>query len=123
MPTQDQADQATKPMPIPKPFHMTKLQNERDLSCFWLTANDDVLRFVYNLNCILMPASARTPFGRRLSGRVLFAINPRYDAQETWEWLHQLLETEASNVELDDTWENAIQAAQVDSKGFNSTRD
>lgn len=100
-------------LPKPRPFHMTDPHQERGLWCFWLTAEQDVLRFVYNLNCTLLPSGGALPFGRRLSGRVMFAINPRYDHEETWLWLHEVLESESSLVELGDNWETAIREAQI----------
>lgn len=100
-------------LPKPKPFHITEPFHERGLWCFWLSSDDDVLQFVSNLNCILQP-SVGSPFGRRLRGRVLFAINPRYDHEETWLWLHEVLESEATWVELNEEWESAIQEAHTD---------
>lgn len=116
--TKANLDAPASQLPTPLPFHVTEPQLDRGLWCFWLTASDEVLKFVYNLNCILMPSFGGTPFGRRLSGRVMFAINPRYDHQEIWHWLQDILETEAANVELDDTWESAIQEAQLNTNGF-----
>lgn len=102
-------------LPKPKPFHITEPNYERGLWCFWLASDEDVLQFVSNLNCILQP-SFGSPFGRRLRGRVLFAINPRYDHEETWLWLHEILESESARVELNDDWESAIRKAKT-SKG------
>lgn len=103
-------------LPKPRPFHITEPHQERGLWCFWLTAEQDVLRFVYNLNCTLLPSGGALPFGRRLSGRVMFAINPRYDHEETWLWLHEVLESETKQVELNDNWESAIRDAHVNLK-------
>lgn len=52
-------------------------------------------------------------FGRHLRGRVLFALNPRYEHRETWVWITDLLESETKPVALDAEWENAIEAAQT----------
>jgi hypothetical protein len=93
--------------PKPKPFHMTEPFQEREVWCFWLAAEEPVLQFVQNLHCI-MAVSASTPFGRRPPGRVLVTMNPRYDAQEVWLWIYDLLEAETQQIELDDSWEAAI---------------
>lgn len=106
------------PLPKPKPFHITEPHQERGLWCFWLTADEDVLRFVHNLNCILTPPLNNSRFGRRLTGRILFAFNPRYDHEETWLWLHEVLESETLQVELNDNWEDAIRDAHVDPGEF-----
>jgi hypothetical protein len=103
-------------LPKPKSFHITEPAYERGLWCFWLASDDDVLQFVSNLNCILQP-SFGSPFGKRLRGRVLFAINPRYDHEETWLWLHEILESESARVELNEDWESAIHEAHS-SKGI-----
>lgn len=93
--------------PRPKPFHITDPFQDRGLWCFWLTADDEVLQFVNNLPCILSPAMM-TPFQRQLKGRVMFCINPRYEYQEAWSWINDLLDCEAKRVDLDEQWEEAI---------------
>lgn len=103
-------------LPKPRPFHITEPFQERGLWCFWLSSDEDVLQFVSNLNCILQP-SFGSPFSRRLQGRVLFAINPRYDHEETWLWLHEILESESARVELNEDWESAIQEASSKADG------
>ena len=100
-------------LPKPRPYHITEPHQERGLWCFWLTADDDVLRFVHNLNCTITPAHNGSRFGRQLAGRVMFAFNPRYDHEETWLWLHEVLESETISVELAETWEDAIRDAQI----------
>lgn len=103
-------------LPKPKPFHITEPQQEQGLWCFWLSADDTILRYVYNLNCILMPKFGGMPFGRdKLRGRIKFAINPRYDHEETWLWLHDILTSETTIVELGTNWETAIDEAQTSS--------
>ncbi|MEM9955682.1 MAG: hypothetical protein AAFV93_09315 [Chloroflexota bacterium] len=111
------ADKQIPKLPKPKPFHITEPHQERGLWCFWLTADDEVLRFVYNLNCIIVPGFSRSPFGRRKVGRALFAFNPRYNHEETWTWLHEVLETETKQVELNEDWEAAIRDAHISSNG------
>ena len=44
----------------------------------------------------------------------MFAINPRYDHEETWLWITELMESETKLVELNDIWETAINAAHTD---------
>lgn len=97
-------------LPRPKPFHITEPFQERGLWCFWLTADDGILEYISLLPCILQPHYS-SPFQRQLRGRVLFSINPRYDHEETWLWVYELLETETHHVELDEGWEQAISAA------------
>ena len=97
--------------PTPKPFHITEPKFERGLWSFWLTADDDILQYVRHLNCILQPMSSGSFFTRRLTGRVMFAINPRYDHQQAWQWIVDMLQTETSSIELDEKWESAIDDA------------
>lgn len=97
--------------PKPTPFHITEPKFERGLWCFYLTADDDVLSYVRHLHCILQPMSTGSFFSRRLTGRVMFAINPRYDHQETWQWIVDTLGTETSSIELSEKWESAIDDA------------
>jgi hypothetical protein len=114
---QDDTNQPKKlpKLPKPKPFHITEPHQERGLWCFWLTADDEVLHFVSDFHCIIMPTFGRVPFGRKLMGRIMFAFNPRYDHEETWLWLHEVLESETKQVELNDTWEAAIRDAHISS--------
>lgn len=103
-------------LPKPKPFHITEPEEEQGLWCFWLTADDTILEYVYNLNCVLTPKSNNSPFGKdTLHARIRFAINPRYDHEETWLWLHDVLTSETTIVELDTNWEDAIVEAQTSS--------
>lgn len=95
--------------PRPKPFHMSEPAMQNGLWSFWLTADDSVLQFVNNLNCIL--PVAQSPFFRRTSGRVMVSINPRYDHQEAWTWIYSLLEAETQIIDLGETWEEAIELA------------
>jgi len=95
--------------PTPKPYHITEPFQDRGLWCFWLTAEDTTLEYVRHLNCILH--SPANPFQRRIRGRVLFSINPRYDHEEAWLWINELLETESSQIELQEPWEKAITQA------------
>jgi len=103
-------------LPKPHPYHITEPKQERGLWCFWLTADAEILQYISNLNCILQ-VSYGSPFQRRLRGRVLFAINPRYDHETTWLWITELLDSEAVPVELDSSWESAIHDAQTLSSG------
>lgn len=100
--------------PTPKPFHITEPFFDRGLWCFWLTADDEVLEFISHLPCILQPMLS-SPFQRRLRGRVMFSFNPRYDHEEAWLWIHELLDTETNFIELNDSWEEAIRYAYGDS--------
>lgn len=103
------------PLPKPKPFHITKPILNNGLWSFWLTADDEVLAFVQNLRC--MQIAPQNRFGgfqqQHLTGRAYFTINPRYDHNEIWVWLHEVLSTEAQSVELGETWEEAIDAAHA----------
>ncbi|MEL6306609.1 MAG: hypothetical protein AAFQ52_00625, partial [Chloroflexota bacterium] len=71
---------------------------------------------VQNLHCMQINQNNRfgnSRFQPNLSGRAYFTINPRYDHEEIWQWLQEVLNTEAKTVELDDSWENAIEAAHA----------
>jgi hypothetical protein len=96
--------------PKPKAFHMTELFQDRGVWCFWLAAESPVLQFVQHLHCVSSVSSNGGLF-RPPQGRVLVSINPRYDAQEVWVWLNDLLEAEAQEVELSESWEQAIVTA------------
>lgn len=106
-------------IPKPKSYHITDPFQDRGLWCFWLSADDEVLEYISSLNAILQP-SYGSPFQRRLRGRVMFAINPRYDHEETWLWINELLETEATVVELNEDWESAIEEAHTNETGDSS---
>lgn len=97
--------------PKPLPFHMTDPFQDRGMWCFWLTADTPVLQFTSHLNCVLSLSYAAPAFFSKPQGRGLVAINPRYDAQEVWLWIYELLESETHWVELDNSWEDAIQMA------------
>ena len=99
--------------PKPKPFHIDNPFQDRGLWCFFLSADDEVLEFVSSLNCILQPSMGSLFHRRSLRGRVMFAINPRYDHEEVWLWITELLESEAQKVELNTSWEEAIDEAQT----------
>jgi hypothetical protein len=104
--------------PKPKAFHMTELFQDRGIWCFWLAAESPVLQFVQNLHCI-SSMSSNGGFFRPPQGRALVTINPRYDAQEVWAWISDLLEAEASEVELNESWEEAIATAcEADENNF-----
>ncbi|MCU0513201.1 MAG: hypothetical protein MUE40_11590 [Anaerolineae bacterium] len=95
---------------------MTEPFLDRGLWSFWLAADPYVLEFVTTLSCILQPPFS--PFQRRLQGRVLFSINPRYDHMEAWHWIRQTLDEETHFVELSERWENAIlEAGQAYDEG------
>lgn len=96
--------------PVPKPFHMSEPFHDRGVWFFWLSADDPVIRFVGHLHCIL-PLPEPNPYFRRPQSRALIGINPRYDHQEAWLWIYDLLGTEAHYIDLDDEWENAINEA------------
>lgn len=97
--------------PKPLPFHMTDPFLDRGVWCCWLTADEQVLRFINHLNCVLNVSYMTPPFMRKAQERVLVTINPRYDPQEVWLWMYELLEAETRAVELDTSWEEAIAAA------------
>ncbi len=97
-------------LPRPRAFHITDPFLDSGLWCFWLTADDEVLAFVRTLNCVLDP-SADSVFRRQARGRVLFGINPRYDHEEAWLWINDMLASETQQVELNQRWENAIDNA------------
>ena len=105
--------------PRPKPFHMTEPLFQNSIWSFWLTADEAVIQYVSHLNCVLSftgsafggsPFSG-SPFTRRVGGRVMVSINPRYDHSEAWKWIRHLLEGETQFVELGETWEEAIDVA------------
>jgi hypothetical protein len=104
-------DQFPSLPPRPQPFHMTEATLQNDIWSFWLTADEHVLSYVSHLSCVLnftnSPFSP-SPFARRVGGRVMVSINPRYDHDEAWTWIRQLLEGETQFVELGETWEQAI---------------
>lgn len=102
--------------PRPRPFDMTEPFLDRGLWCFWLTADERVLQFVSHLHCILAPPSS--PFSRRPQGRLLLCINPRYDHEEAWLWIYELLQDETRLVELDDLWINALLDEPEEETGF-----
>lgn len=99
-------------LPKPRPYHISDPFQDRGLWCFWLAADEQVLEFVSTLNCILKP-TYDSPFNRRLRGRVLFALNPRYEHEETWLWITEMLESETKQVQLNSGWEDAIDEAQT----------
>ncbi|MBA3870457.1 MAG: hypothetical protein ABI970_05045 [Chloroflexota bacterium] len=92
--------------PRPKPFHMTDAALQNGLWSFWLTADEPILQYVSNLNCVL--SFTGSPFLRRPGGRVMVSINPRYDHLEAWNWIYNTLEGETQIVDLGETWEQAI---------------
>jgi hypothetical protein len=89
---------------------MTEPFVERGVWCFWLAADEPILQFVNHLNCVLTASFMAAPFLRRPSGRAMIAINPRYDHQEVWLWIYELLEMETQNIELSERWEAMIDA-------------
>jgi hypothetical protein len=94
--------------PTPKPFHMTEpFQQPAGLWCFWLTADEMILDYVANLNCVMqMPPPA---FVRQARGRVMYALSPRYNHEEAWMWIYRLLESETEYVELDNIWDGVFE--------------
>ncbi len=95
-------------LPQPEHFHITEPEFERGLWCFWLTADRCILEFVNKIYCIMEAPHHRVLPGRQLEDRTKFAINPRYNHQEIWKWLCQVLEVEARHIMLDAQWEDAI---------------
>lgn len=93
--------------PVPKAFHMSEPFQDRGIWFFWLSADQPVIDFVIHLHCVL-PLPEANAYFRRAQSRVLVGINPRYDNQEAWLWIYELLETEAHYIDLDDSWESAI---------------
>jgi hypothetical protein len=99
---------ASRP-PKPKPFHMSEpFQQPGGLWCFWLTADDPILRFVGYLSCVMNIGNA-APFPRSSRGHVMFGINPRYDHEEAWMWIYRMLESETQPVELGSLWTEALE--------------
>ena len=100
--------------PRPKPFHMTEATLQNGIWSFWLSADEPVIQYVGHLNCVLVltysPFSG-PPLPRRVGGRVMVNINPRYDHLEAWNWIYHTLEGETQIVDLGDTWEEAIDVA------------
>ena len=100
--------------PRPQPFHMTEATLQNGIWSFWLTADEPVVQFISHLNCVLSFANSSisgSPFVRRVGGRVLVSINPRYDHLEAWNWIYHTLEGETQVVDLGETWEDAIDMA------------
>lgn len=94
-----------------KPFHMTEPVFEDDLWCLWIYADSQILSYVQELECII-----KAPHYRQLPGlppekRIKVAINPRYDYQEVWLWLWDILELETKHTTLSEQWENALSQA------------
>ena len=111
-----QLSDSMPPLPKPKPFHITEPVLNNGLWSFWLTAEDEVLAFVQNLHCMQIAQKSRfgsSRFQAKLSGRAHFTINPRYNHDEIWAWLHEVLTAEANTVALSDSWESAIEAAHA----------
>ena len=102
--------------PKPKPFHMTEPAQERGVWNFWLTAEPEVLQFVCHLHCILQQPQNTLFRSRRPQSRMMFSINPRYDPQETWLWICDLLESETQKVELSDIWLNVLESEEEESE-------
>ena len=100
--------------PVPKPFHVSDPFLERGLWCFWLTADESALQFVGHLPCVLSISNSGRGFIRRPNSRVLIELNPRYDHKEAWSWVCELLESDTRLVELEETWESAIETAFED---------
>lgn len=94
--------------PKPRPFDLTEPFDNHGVWCFWITAELPVLRLIAELHCILYSGFNLSPFNQLAQQRVLYTINPRYDHQEAWLWIHELLETETRNLELSEAWENAL---------------
>jgi len=88
---------------------MTEPAMQNGLWSFWLSADDSVIQFVNNLNCIL--PTLPSAFFRRTANRILISINPRYDHMEAWTWIRDMLEAETQIIELEETWEAAIDSA------------
>lgn len=95
--------------PKPKPFDMTEPSLQPNgLWCFWLSADERVLRFVAHLHCIIPVSNPPSPFNRATRARMMFGINPRYNQEEAWMWIYRLLEGEAEMIELNDQWLEAL---------------
>ncbi len=86
--------------PTPKPFHMTEPFQQNGVWCFWLTADPDVIEFVRHLSCVLNVGYMAPNFFRRPNNRVMITIDPRYEHEEAWLWMHEQMETESNRVEL-----------------------
>jgi hypothetical protein len=90
---------------------MTEPVYERGVWCFWLAADDPILQYVSHLNCVLAVSYMAPSFAQRPQGRALVAINPRYDYEEVWLWLDDLLAAETQAIHLGEAWEVAINSA------------
>lgn len=97
--------EASQP-PKPRPFDMSEPFYQGGMWCFWLTADEEVLRYVSTLNCILTTSSS--PLMRSMRGRRMFSINPRYNYEETWMWLYRTLELETEHIHLGDLWTDVL---------------
>jgi hypothetical protein len=107
-PFQRPSSSAGRP-PKPAPFHMSEPVLDRGIWYFCVTADEEILRFVMHLPCVM--SYTHSPFLRQTTRRVTVGINPRYDHEEAWLWIYDLLEGETRFVELDESWENAIESA------------
>ncbi len=96
--------------PKPRPFDLTEPFQERGVWCFWLTAEPHIQEFISSLNCILGPKFNPSYF-RQPGARVMYSLSPRYDHEEAWVWIHDVLQTETSEVELSDALEDALHDA------------
>jgi len=88
---------------------------------FWLTTSEQALvEFVKTVKCVAFVSNAgNPPLGKSTAKtdkddisaqplRVLVAVNDDFDADEAWHWIFKELNDEASFVQLDSIWEDAI---------------
>jgi hypothetical protein len=104
--------------PKPRPFDITEPFENSGVWCFWLTADVTVLQLVAGLNCILYAGCHPSPATHPPHPRVLYTINPRYDHQEAWLWIYDLLEVETKTIELNELWEDALSDVCHDAPEF-----
>ncbi|MCB9453832.1 MAG: hypothetical protein H6672_20570 [Anaerolineaceae bacterium] len=109
----DQKNPSQKPVLPPRPalFHITEPFEQRGIWSFWLTAEPDVIQFVRHLSCVLQVVYNGPAFFQRPSNRVMVTIDPRYDHEAAWLWIHDQLETESLVIELPEEVETALDEA------------
>jgi hypothetical protein len=90
---------------------MTEPFDQRGVWTFWLTAEPDVIQFARVLSCVLQVTYNGPAFFQRPSNRVMVTIDPRYDQEEAWLWIHDQLEAESIPVELPEELETALDDA------------
>lgn len=86
--------------PIPKPFVATALQQFDEVTYrFLLHAPMDLQDFAKNLACV-----SRVEEMHRGTEEFFIYINPRYNAQEAYDFILDQLKSESDKVELGSNW-------------------